>query len=140
MRLFKTLCILTLTQVSLSALPALAEDDGSQSTSSGLSRIVAVPKAAAGVFYGVGLGVPIRMAKYIKNESNRMTKTILDDCGGPGFWNMVMARSCGIPYGIASGTMLGLIRGVQYGGQYGIEEPFSQKSIGIGEPCMIGQR
>ena len=52
----------------------------------------------------------------------------------------VLAGAAGIPYGVASGSILGLVKGVQYGGQYGAEEPFSKKSIGLGEPCVIGQR
>lgn len=101
------------------------------------TRLLALPRAAAGVVYGVSLGVPIRMGKYIHSESHRMTETLLDDMGGPGFVNMALARSCAIPYGVASGTILGLIKGVQYGGEYGACEPFSAKSIGLGEPCVI---
>ncbi|GEM_PF-2659842 len=121
-------------QLILVCVPARA-DDGSGS--SVLSRVVAVPKGAAGVVCGVMLGVPIRTGKYICSESHRMTQTLLDDFGGPGLANMTMARPVGIAYGIASGTVLGLIRGVQYGVEYGVEEPFSKKSIGIGEPCSV---
>lgn len=135
MRLLTAVEVVLTAQLLVAAAPALADSaDGGAA-----SKVAAVPKAIGGVFYGVTLGVPIRMAKYIRSESHRMTETVLDDCGGAGFWNMVMARSCGIPYGIASGSILGLIRGVQYGGQYGVEEPFSKKSIGLGEPCVVGQ-
>jgi hypothetical protein len=134
MRFQSTLSILFAAQCLLTASPAFADGD------SKWSKVVAIPKVAAGVTYGVGLGVPIRMVKYVKSESHRMTKTLLDDFDGPGFWNLAMARSIGYPYGVASGTVLGLIRGVQYGGEYGVEEPFSKKSIGIGEPCIVGEK
>ncbi len=100
-------------------------------------ELTAGTKAAAGAVYGVTLGVPIRTGKYIASESHRMTQTLLDDFGGAGFWNMAMARAYAIPYGVASGTVLGLIRGVQRGSQYGSEEPFSKKSIGLGERCVV---
>jgi hypothetical protein len=136
MKVQRVVEILLAAQLLAVATPALAD-----SADNGVaSKVGAVPKVVGGVIYGVTFGVPIRMAKYIHSESHRMTETVLDDCGGVGFWNMVMARSCGIPYGIASGSILGLIRGVQYGGQYGVEEPFSKKSIGLGEPCVVGQR
>ena len=110
---------------------ALADDAGSQSSAGVVSRIVALPRAAAGVLYGVSIGVPVRAGKYIHSESHRMVETLLDDLGGPGFFNLTMARAIAYPYGITSGTILGLVRGVQYGAEYGVTEPFSQKSIGL---------
>ena len=133
---------LMVAQLCLFSAIALAEDNNSQvngANDSFWSNISALPKTVSGVVYGVTLGVPIRITIYTISESQRMTQTMLDDFDGPGFWNMAMARSIGIPYGIASGTMLGLIRGVQYGGQYGAQEPFSKKSIGWGQPCLVGQ-
>jgi hypothetical protein len=136
----RVLGMIVAAQLMLSVAPALALDGDYQPSGSKWSKFWAAPKAAAGVVYGVTFGVPIRAGKYMYSESNRMTRTLQDDFGGPGFWNTVMARSAAVPYGIASGSVLGVIRGVQYGGQYGAEEPFSKKSIGLGEPCVVGQR
>lgn len=138
MRVRTVLVPAVMVMLSLTAQSAYA-GDGSPSGSC-LSKILAVPKLTAGVIYGVTLGVPIRTTKYIASESHRMTKTLMDDFGGPGLWNMVMARTMGIPYGIASGSVLGLVKGVQLGGQLGAEQPFSKESIGIGVPCAVGQQ
>ena len=140
MGMLRALSLLVATQLLLSAAPALADDGASQPSESKWSKILAVPKTAAGVVYGVTLGVPIRSVKYIYSEDRRMTRTLLDDFGGMGGANVLMAQAISIPYSLASGSILGLIRGVQYGGEYGAEEPFSKKSIGVGEPCVVGQR
>ena len=140
MRMRKEALALMAAQVALLAAPAWADDGGYSSGGSKWAKIIALPKTTAGVVYGVSLGVPIRATKYIVSECHRMDGTLQDDFGGTGFWNTVMARSAGIPYGVASGSILGLIRGVQYGAQIGAEEPFSKKSIGLGEPCVVGQR
>ena len=123
--------------VALSLGPAQAEDSSSGGSQGLFSRIVSVPRAAAGVFVGVAVGVPVRTGRYIVSESHRMVETLHDDFGGePTFNQMLMARSLGIPYGIASGSMLGLIRGVEYGVEYGAKEPFSKESMGFEDPSQ----
>ena len=99
------------------------------------SGLSAVSLGSAGVFVGLTVGVPIKISRTITSESRRMTGTLIDDFGGQGkMMEKLLAASFGIPYGIASGTVLGSIRGVQQAVKYGYERPFSRESFGLIEP------
>src|ERR1051326_5438235 len=89
--------------ISLAA-PGMA-DEPAAGKGSVWSRVVSVPLSAAGVFYGVTVGVPLKIASEVRVESRRMYNTILDDMGGPdgGVTGKAMAATLGVPYGIASG-------------------------------------
>lgn len=97
--------------------------------------LAAVPLGTAGVLTGFTVGVPVKISRTIVSETKRMTVTILDDFGGSRkIVDRVLAASIGVPYGIASGTVLGSIRGVQRAIKYGYAKPFSPESLGMVEP------
>lgn len=99
------------------------------------SGVAAVPLGSAGVLAGLAVGVPIKISRTISSESKRMMGTLIDDFGGKGtMMEKSLAATFGIPYGIASGTVLGSIRGVQRAIKYGYEKPFSAESFGLVEP------
>ncbi len=99
------------------------------------SGLSAVPLGSAGVLAGLTVGVPIKISRTITSESRRMIGTLIDDFGGRGtMMEKSLAAAFGIPYGIASGTVLGSIRGVQQAIKFGYEKPFSPESFGLIEP------
>jgi len=99
------------------------------------SGFAAVALGSAGVFTGLTVGVPIKISRTITSESRRMTGTLLDDFGGQRkMMERLLAASFGVPYGIASGTVLGSIRGVQQAVKFGYERPFSRESFSLIEP------
>ena len=99
------------------------------------SGFSAAALGSAGVFTGLTVGVPIKISRTITSESRRMTATLIDDFGGNGtIMEKLLAASFGIPYGIASGTVLGSIRGVQRAIKFGYERPFSRESFSLIEP------
>jgi hypothetical protein len=99
------------------------------------SGLSSVALGSAGVVTGLTVGVPIKISRTIASESRRMTGTLIDDFGGKGtMMEKLLAASFGIPYGIASGTVLGSIRGAQHAMKFGYERPFSRESFSLIEP------
>jgi hypothetical protein len=109
--------------------PALAD---TTSTSSPGADIKSALKGTAGVVWGLTAGLPIKSGHYIYSESHRMIQTLRSDFSDKAeVGTTLLARTMGIPYGIVSGTVLGLVKGIPSSVVDGYNQPFSKKSIGL---------
>lgn len=110
-------------------------------------KALAFPKMAAGIFTGLTIGIPVKIAKDIKHETRRMAGTARGDMGNEfGLVENVFVAGAAIPYGLVSGTIMGSIRGTERAITYGAKAPFSKESLGLKEPekapepTAIGQK
>lgn len=122
--------LLLVTAIAACSVKPATADDGTAT-----QKLTAIPKAAAGVLAGLMIGVPVKIARDIKSETRRMAGTIRNDCGNEfGIMENVLVGGLSIPYGIASGLIMGGIRGSERAFTYGARQPFSRESLGLAEP------
>lgn len=96
---------------------------------------VGAGKAAAGVVAGLTVGVPIKIGRDIKHEIRRMAGTLRGDCDNEfGAMDNAWVGGLSIPYGIASGVIMGGIRGCERAFTFGSRKPFSKESLGLVDP------
>lgn len=97
--------------------------------------VVGGPKAVAGVLAGLSLGVPVKITKDIGAETKRMAGVVRNDLGNEfGFMDTAVVMAAALPYGVVSGLILGTIKGTKRAFTYGLEKPFSAKSLSLDGP------
>lgn len=98
-------------------------------------RAVALPKAAAGVLAGLTIGIPVKISKDVRKETRRMAGTLRGDVGNDlGILETGFVMGGALPFGLLSGSILGLVRGTERAFTYGAQQPFSKESLGLKEP------
>lgn len=125
--------------ITIPSAQATDPDPGTPSTPprpiTATQKALAVPKAAAGVFAGLTIGVPIKITKDIHHEIRRYAGTARGDMGNEfGFVENIFVATTSIPYGLLSGFIMGGIRGTERAITYGSRQPFSKESLGLVDP------
>lgn len=102
--------------------------------------IMSMPKSAAGVMCGMVVGVPVRAAKMMASETKRMNAQVTRDMtwteGKPDLGAKACGAALGIPYGVATGLMYGLVKGSERAVHTGKRKPFSKESMSLTDPDL----
>ena len=124
------LSMVLLSFMMTSATPSVAAR--TQKNQGTLQKIFAVPEGLVGAVVGVGVGVPVHIAKGIQTDTPKMVNSMNKDMGGKqnGATKFV-STVVGAPLGIASGTIKGSVEGTGRGLDYGYRAPLSPKSTGL---------
>lgn len=134
-RLTLSLAIALTSLLAGNAALALPGDQPSPARST-LSKVFAVPKAAASILCGLTIGVPVSIAHDISEQTKRMQSVIEKDLSdsAPTLQEKVVASSLSVPYGVMSGLVKGSIQGTQRAVEYGSTQPFSKESMSLEQP------
>lgn len=104
-------------------------------------RMVAVPRAIAGVVAGLTVGVPVRITKDVRRETKRIADTLRSDVGNDhGLLETVFVAGGAVSFGLLGGTIMGTIRGTEHAITYGSHQPFSKESLGLKEVAQEPER
>ncbi len=115
--------------------PALALEVGQpEQPPTAMQKMATRAKGAVGVVVGLALGTPIRIITSIHAQSKKKSNALKKDfTGEPDIAATFFSRVIGVPYGIVTGTAIGVVQGVPESVKKGYEWPFSGESIGLGE-------
>jgi len=101
------------------------------STSSGDGGIGAVPGRMASFAVGTMVGIPVSMFRKSKEESANATKDLVGDTDNK--FLIAPAGLLGVPAGILSGTMQGIVFGIKNAWTGSRDEPFSREAFSLGD-------
>ncbi len=113
------------------AVKAAKETKATKKDSSSASGIGAVPSRLASFAVGTVVGIPIAMFRHSKEESVNATKDLVGDTDNK--FIIAPAGLLGVPAGVLSGTMQGIVLGIKNAWTGSGDEPFSRESFSLGE-------
>ena len=135
-QLLALLLISNISQVSASE-PAPADEKAQAPSGQVKDRIVALPKAVAGVMAGLVIGVPVRISKDVRRETRRLSSTLRSDVGNDfGLVETAFVLGGASIFGVLGGTILGTIHGTEQALTYGSHQPFSLESLSLKETAQ----
>lgn len=108
-----------------------ADKGAKKASSSSGGGVGAVPGRLASFAVGTMVGIPVSMFRKSKEESINATKDLVGDTDNK--FIIAPAGLLGVPAGVLSGTMQGIVFGIKNAWTGSGDEPFSRESFSLGE-------
>lgn len=111
--------------------PAKTVKTPKKTSSGGSGGIASIPAHMASFVAGTVVGIPVSIFRKSKQETINATKDLVGDSD-----NKVLigaAGTLGVPAGVISGTMQGVVYGIWNAWKGSADEPFSEEAFSLGD-------